>query len=43
MKTKSKDYIISEEDGTYMGQRVLPLERVGVYVPGEQQLILHLF
>lgn len=33
-KQKSKDYIISEEDGTYMGQRVLPLERVGVYVPG---------
>lgn len=29
-----KDYINLESDGVYMGQRIIPLERIGVYVPG---------
>lgn len=33
-KQKSKGYILNKENGIYMGQRVIPLERVGVYVPG---------
>ncbi|HCW53048.1 MAG TPA: histidinol dehydrogenase [Clostridium sp.] len=33
-KQKSNGYIITKEDGVYLGQRVIPLERVGVYVPG---------
>ncbi len=28
------DYSMTEKDGVVLGQRVLPLERVGVYVPG---------
>ena len=28
------DYSMMEKDGVVLGQRVLPLERVGVYVPG---------
>lgn len=31
---KNKGYIINKKNGIYMGQRVIPLERVGVYVPG---------
>lgn len=31
---KNRGYILNKEDGIYMGQRVIPLERVGVYVPG---------
>lgn len=31
---KEKDYILNRKNGVYMGQRVIPLERVGVYVPG---------
>ena len=27
-------FIVSEEDGRVMGQRVIPLKRVGIYVPG---------
>ncbi len=27
-------FIVSEEDGRVMGQRVIPLKRVGLYVPG---------
>ena len=27
-------FIVSEEDGKVMGQRVIPLKRVGLYVPG---------
>ena len=27
-------FVISEEDGKVMGQRVIPLRRVGIYVPG---------
>ena len=33
-KQKEKGYIIERENGVFLGQRVLPLERVGVYVPG---------
>lgn len=33
-KQKSSGYILNKEDGVYMGQRVIPLEKVGVYVPG---------
>lgn len=29
-----KGYELNKENGVYMGQRVLPLKRVGVYVPG---------
>lgn len=31
---KRKAWMLSEEDGTVLGQLVRPLERVGVYVPG---------
>lgn len=31
---KSKGYILNKNHGVFMGQRVLPLEKVGVYVPG---------
>ena len=33
-KQKKEGYILTKEKGVYLGQRVLPLERVGVYVPG---------
>lgn len=33
-KQKKDGYIITKENGVYLGQRVLPLEKVGVYVPG---------
>jgi len=33
-KTKRRSWIEWEEDGVILGQRVLPLDRVGVYVPG---------
>ncbi|MDO4534314.1 MAG: histidinol dehydrogenase [Clostridium perfringens] len=33
-KQKSKGYMMEKENGIFLGQRVLPLERVGVYVPG---------
>ena len=29
-----KNYILMQEPGIYLGQRVLPLESVGIYVPG---------
>ena len=31
---KASGYHLEKEDGVYLGQRVLPLARVGVYVPG---------
>ncbi|MEG1481464.1 histidinol dehydrogenase [Clostridium sp.] len=31
---KEKGYILNRENGVYMGQRVIPLDRVCVYVPG---------
>ena len=27
-------FLVNEEDGTLMGQKIIPLERVGLYVPG---------
>ena len=30
----SQGYCLQKEDGVYLGQRVLPLERIGIYVPG---------
>jgi histidinol dehydrogenase len=33
-KQKSSDWSFTEADGTELGQRVTPLDRVGVYVPG---------
>ncbi|MEQ8154280.1 MAG: histidinol dehydrogenase [Clostridiaceae bacterium] len=33
-KQKTNSWIQTGETGVFMGQRVLPLERVGVYVPG---------
>ncbi|MBE6063065.1 MAG: histidinol dehydrogenase [Clostridium butyricum] len=33
-KQKSNGYILTKDDGVYLGQRVIPLERVGIYVPG---------
>ncbi len=31
---KSRGFILNKDNGTYLGQRVLPLDSVGVYVPG---------
>lgn len=31
---RMKGYHLDKEDGVYLGQRILPLARVGVYVPG---------
>ena len=31
---KAESWSLAEEDGTVLGQRVVPLERVGIYVPG---------
>ena len=33
-KQVSNSFILNEEEGIVMGQKVLPLERVGIYVPG---------
>ena len=33
-RQKRTSFIISEEEGKVMGQRVIPLKRVGIYVPG---------
>lgn len=33
-KQLQEGYEIQKENGVYLGQRVIPLERVGVYVPG---------
>ena len=33
-KQLQEGYEIQKEDGVYLGQRVIPLERVGIYVPG---------
>jgi histidinol dehydrogenase len=33
-RQKSRDWSYTEADGTELGQRVTPLDRVGVYVPG---------
>ncbi len=31
---KAEDWMLAEADGTRLGQRVTPLDRVGIYVPG---------
>lgn len=31
---KQQGYILKKENGVFMGQRVIPLESIGVYVPG---------
>ncbi|MGX6980034.1 histidinol dehydrogenase [Vagococcus elongatus] len=31
---KAKGFELTQEDGVYLGQRVLPLDKVGIYVPG---------
>ena len=31
---KSRGFILNKDQGVYLGQRVLPIEKVGVYVPG---------
>lgn len=33
-KQKSNGFLMTKENGVYLGQRVIPLEKVGVYVPG---------
>ena len=33
-KQKANGFLMTKDKGIYLGQRVLPLERVGVYVPG---------
>lgn len=33
-KQVSNGFIINEKDGIVMGQKILPLEKVGIYVPG---------
>lgn len=33
-KQKANGFVMTKEKGVYLGQRILPLERVGVYVPG---------
>lgn len=33
-KQKQKSWLDAEEDGVLLGQKVTPLERVGIYVPG---------
>jgi histidinol dehydrogenase len=33
-KQKTNGFIMTKDKGVYLGQRVLPLEKVGVYVPG---------
>ena len=35
-KQLQTDWILQEEDGTRLGQRMTPLDRVGLYVPGGQ-------
>jgi len=36
LKQKMKSWSYTEDDGTLLGQKVTPLERVGLYVPGGQ-------
>lgn len=33
-KQKRNSFILSEEDGIVMGQRIIPIDRAGLYVPG---------
>ena len=40
-KQRQYSWFDSKPDGTMLGQKVTALQRVGVYVPGEKQHILH--
>ncbi len=33
-KQKREGYVMSEREGVLLGQRILPLDRVGIYIPG---------
>lgn len=33
-KQKRQDFVVTEREGVLLGQRILPLEKVGLYVPG---------
>ena len=33
-KQKRTDFVITEKDGVVLGQKIIPLDRAGVYVPG---------
>lgn len=33
-KQKQNDYIVFKKNGIYLGQKVTPIEKVGIYVPG---------
>lgn len=33
-KQKRQDFVITEKDGVVLGQKIIPLDRAGVYVPG---------
>ncbi len=33
-KTLTKSWTVKEKNGTVLGQRIMPLERIGIYVPG---------
>ena len=37
-KQVRNSFIISEKDGVVIGQKVTPIEKVGLYVPAERQL-----
>ena len=34
LKQNQKTWSYTEEDGTMLGQKITPLDRVGLYVPG---------
>lgn len=42
-KQKQYSWFDSKPDGSLLGQKVTPIARVGVYVPGARQLTHHLF
>jgi len=33
-RQKREGFVVSEKDGAFLGQRILPVERAGIYVPG---------
>ena len=33
-RQKRENYIVNEKEGVILGQRIIPLEKVGIYVPG---------
>lgn len=33
-KQKRNDFVITEQDGIVLGQKIIPLQRAGIYVPG---------